>query len=112
MMNSADDRQQLDGVDVIHLWCGPRSLSIATMYSFAQRSDTVVVDEPLYGSYLKRNPSVYRPYRDDLLTSTEVDPDIVIQTAHSLAVVGQKKIVFMKHLGIELMNMALYHDER
>lgn len=109
MMNSADDQQQLDGVDVIHLWCGPRSLSTATMYSFAQRSDTVVVDEPLYGSYLKRNPSVYRPYRDDLLASTEVDPNVVIQTAHLLAVDGQKKLVFMKHLGIELMNMAIYH---
>lgn len=105
MMNSADD-QQLDGVDVIHLWCGPRSLSTATMYSFAQRSDTLlVVDEPLYASYLKRNPSVYRPYRDDLLDSTEVDPDVVIKTAHLHAVDGKKKIVFMKHLGTVLKHL-------
>ena len=34
---------------VISLWSGPRSMSTALMYSFAQRSDTRVLDEPLYG---------------------------------------------------------------
>jgi hypothetical protein len=37
----------------------PRSL----MYSFAQRSDTVVLDEPLYASYL-RLTGLPRPYRE------------------------------------------------
>jgi len=118
-MNNSSD-QQMDDANVIHLWCGPRSLSTVTMYSFAQRSDTVVVDEPLYGNYLNLNPSVYRPYREELLASTEIDPDVVIKTAHCLqlkeqplAADGQqhpppnrKKIVFMKHLGMELANAA------
>jgi len=32
----------------ISLWSGPRNISTAIMYSFAQRYDTQVVDEPLY----------------------------------------------------------------
>ena len=35
------------------MWSGPRNVSTALMYSFRQRVDTVVVDEPLYGHYLK-----------------------------------------------------------
>jgi len=34
------------------VWSGPRNVSTALMYSFRQRSDTVVVDEPLYGHYI------------------------------------------------------------
>ncbi len=39
---------------VIHLIAGPRNISTALMYSFAQRAD-MVVDEPFYGYYLLRN---------------------------------------------------------
>ncbi|MGD8481270.1 MAG: sulfotransferase family protein, partial [Gammaproteobacteria bacterium] len=35
------------------MWSGPRNVSTAMMYSFAQRPDTRVLDEPLYGHYLK-----------------------------------------------------------
>ena len=41
----------------INLWSGPRNVSTALMYSFAQRSDTAVVDEPLYGHYLRADGS-------------------------------------------------------
>jgi Sulfotransferase domain len=37
----------------INLWSGPRNVSTALMYSFAQRGDTRVVDEPLYAHYLR-----------------------------------------------------------
>ena len=36
----------------IALWSGPRNISTALMYAFAQRADTRVVDEPLYAHYL------------------------------------------------------------
>lgn len=36
----------------ICLWSGPRTISTALMYSFAQRSDCSVFDEPLYAHYL------------------------------------------------------------
>jgi len=35
----------------INLWSSPRNVSTALMYSFAQRLDTTVVDEPLYAYY-------------------------------------------------------------
>ena len=38
----------------ICMWSGPRNVSTAMMYSFAQRADTEVIDEPLYGYYLTR----------------------------------------------------------
>ncbi len=34
------------------MWSGPRNISTALMRSFENRSDTVVVDEPLYSHYL------------------------------------------------------------
>lgn len=48
---------------VINCWSGPRCCSTSLMYSFAQRSDTQVLDEPLYASYLKRS-GVPRPYTE------------------------------------------------
>lgn len=40
-------------------------LSSSLMYSFAQRSDTQVLDEPLYASYLKLT-GMPRPYREQV----------------------------------------------
>jgi len=37
----------------LSVWSGPRNVSTALMYAFRQRPDTLVVDEPLYGHYLK-----------------------------------------------------------
>ena len=37
----------------ICLWSSPRNISTAMMYSFAQRPDTIVFDEPLYAHYLR-----------------------------------------------------------
>ena len=36
----------------INMWSSPRNLSTAMMYSWRQRHDTTVVDEPLYAHYL------------------------------------------------------------
>jgi hypothetical protein len=37
----------------ICLWSGPRNVSTALMYSFAQNEAVAVIDEPLYGHYLR-----------------------------------------------------------
>ena len=42
---------------IINLWSSPRNISTALMYSFAQRPDTTVVDEPLYAYYLANTNS-------------------------------------------------------
>lgn len=39
---------------ILHLISGPRNVSTALMYSFAQRSDTRVMDEPFYAVYLRK----------------------------------------------------------
>lgn len=49
----------------INCWSGPRCCSTSLMYSFAQRTDTVVLDEPLYANYLNLT-GVPRPYREQV----------------------------------------------
>ena len=44
----------------INLWSSPRNVSTALMYSFAERPDTHVLDEPLYGHYLRHQPTAAR----------------------------------------------------
>jgi hypothetical protein len=39
---------------VIHSISGPRNISTALMYSFAQRPNCEVIDEPFYAAYLKK----------------------------------------------------------
>ena len=42
----------------ICLWSGPRNVSTALMYSFAQNDLVAVVDEPLYGHYVRPAPTI------------------------------------------------------
>ena len=49
---------------VVHLWALPRCNSTAVMYSFAQRGDAVVADEPLYAGWLAAHPDEFRPCAD------------------------------------------------
>jgi len=53
---------------VINSISGPRNISTALMYSFAQRPDTTVVDEPFYAYYLHETGIVH-PGRDEVLKS-------------------------------------------
>jgi hypothetical protein len=50
----------------ICLWSGPRNISTALMYSFAQRPDTLVFDEPLYGYYLKQTAAKELGYKYEI----------------------------------------------
>lgn len=52
----------MDTCSHIALWSGPRNISTALMYAFAQRSATTVYDEPLYGHFLAYT-GVQRPDR-------------------------------------------------
>jgi len=45
----------------INLISGPRNISTALMYSFANRADTEVFDEPMYGYYLDHTGIDYHP---------------------------------------------------
>jgi hypothetical protein len=61
----------------IFMWSGPRNVSTAMMYSFAQRADTRVVDEPLYGHYLRVSGAAH-PGREDVMASMDLDGDAVM----------------------------------
>lgn len=63
----------------INLWSGPRNVSTALMYAFAQRSDMQVVDEPLYAHYL-RLTGVEHPGRDEILAKMENAGENVLAT--------------------------------
>jgi hypothetical protein len=55
-------------VAILNLISGPRNISTALMYSFAQRNDTVVLDEPFYAVYLLQS-GVEHPGKDQVLES-------------------------------------------
>lgn len=58
----------------INLWSSPRNISTAMMYSFAQREDMTVVDEPLYAHYLTHtNTQVAHPATAQILESQEAN---------------------------------------
>jgi len=54
------------------MWSGPRNVSTALMYSFGQRADTRVVDEPLYGHYLRVSGAEH-PGRTAVLQAMDTD---------------------------------------
>lgn len=63
---------------IICLWSCPRNISTALMYSFAQREDTCVFDEPLYAHYLKVSGAKH-PAREEVLRALDNDGNKVVQ---------------------------------
>ena len=61
------------------VWSGPRNISTALMYSFAQREDFAVIDEPFYASYLAIT-GLDHPMREEVLASQSTDPKLVIKS--------------------------------
>ena len=89
-------------MQAICLWSGPRNVSTALMYSFAQRSDTKVVDEPLYGHYL-RVSNAEHPGRHEVMQSMNCDGDAVMRKLmHSGT---DRPVLFMKHMAHHLVGI-------
>ncbi len=97
----------------INLCSGPRNVSTALMYSFAQRSDCRVVDEPLYAFYLEQT-GVDHPGKDEALEAQSTDQNEVIREvllgesdrpvlffknmAHHMYIAGRSYLEQMDHL--------------
>ena len=62
----------------ICVWSGPRNVSTALMYAFAQRTDTRVVDEPLYAYYLATSGAQH-PRRGQVLAAQDRDGERVVR---------------------------------
>jgi len=87
----------------ICLWSGPRNISTALMYAFAQRKDTTVFDEPLYAHYLSKSPAVaYHPGADEVLETLDHDGNKVVDM-----MLGQHETsnIFFKHMAHHLIEL-------
>lgn len=60
------------------VWSGPRSISTALMRAWENRSDCVVVDEPLYAYYLAHT-GIDHPGRAEVLAAGETDWRVVVE---------------------------------
>lgn len=94
----------MDSIKRICLWSGPRNISTALMYSFAQRKDTRVFDEPLYAFYLNHHPNAYsyHPATDDILKSMENDGNKVVEKMLNN---NEKPVLFFKHMTHHLLDL-------
>lgn len=72
------------------------------MYSFAQREDTRVVDEPLYGHYLRVSGADH-PGREEVLAAVDVDGERVVREV----ILGpvDRPLLFMKHMAHHLVEL-------
>lgn len=88
----------------IHLISSPRNISTALMYSFAQRADTTVVDEPFYAYYLSHT-GIHHPGREEILASMSPDAAVVQQRV----ILGScpTPVLFLKDMAHHLIDMDL-----
>lgn len=77
------------------VWSGPRNLSTALMYSFAQRPDCTVRDEPFYAAYLAAT-GLRHPLRDAVLAAGQTDPAAVADDLCRDP--GPGRIAYQKHM--------------
>lgn len=93
----------------VNLWSGPRNVSTALMYSFAQRADTRVVDEPLYAHYLRTSGAPH-PGSEEVLAAQDPDGTRVIESV----VLGacDRPVLFLKQMAHHLVGLPLGFLER
>ncbi|MEM0934637.1 MAG: HAD family hydrolase [Pseudomonadota bacterium] len=87
----------------IAMWSGPRNLSTALMYAFAQRADTSVRDEPFYAAYLHATEADH-PMRDAVLRSQPTSFEKVASACAAPAAEGTA------HLYLKLMAHHMVAD--
>ena len=83
-------------VKKIMLWSSPRNISTALMYSFAQRSDTKVVDEPFYAYYLTHvNTKVDHPGKREIINSQSSSFNEIVS---EMEMFMEKDVLFIKNM--------------
>ncbi len=86
----------------ISIWSGPRNVSTALMYSFAQRLDTQVFDEPLYAHYLSSHRErPLHPGEEAVVRSQDNDGQRVVEEV----ILGEfgKPVLFFKNMAHHLV---------
>ncbi len=89
---------------IINMWASPRTISTAMMYAWAQRPDTTVWDEPMYGNYLLAT-GIDHPMRDEILASMPTDPTDIVDAMTK----GQwsTPLVFYKNMAHHLVDIDI-----
>lgn len=90
------------------MWSGPRNVSTALMYSFAQRNETKVVDEPFYAHYLEKSGAQH-PGRDEVLNDQPHNPLSVIKQLGELA--NAYTLLFLKNMAHHMIEMGSALDK-
>ena len=89
----------------IFLWSGPRNISTTLMYSFAQRKDTKVFDEPLYAHYLsKTEAKEYHPDAELIMSSQECNGQKVVR---NMLTENGSEVFFYKNMTHHLLDLNL-----
>ena len=88
----------------ICLWSGPRNVSTALMYSFAERADTRVVDEPLYAHYLRVSGAPH-PGRPEVLAASSADGERVVREV--ILGASDRPVLFLKQMAHHLIELDL-----
>jgi hypothetical protein len=94
----------MDDIKRICLWSGPRNISTALMYAFAQRKDSKVFDEPLYAFYLANHPEArfYHPGAEAILRTMDNNGSSVVET---MLTNRDKPVLFFKHMTHHLLDL-------
>ena len=92
----------------INLISGPRNISTALMYSFAQRTDTVVSDEPFYAVYLLKSGAQH-PGGQQVLASM---PQSEARVRTDLQALSGNKVLFIKNMAhhMEVLDQPFIPD--
>ncbi len=91
----------------IAMWSGPRNISTAMMRSWESRSDTCVVDEPLYAHYLSET-GIEHPGQTEILNSQSRDWRAVTHALTTSPIESPFDIYYQKHMAQhQLPNMSL-----
>ena len=78
----------------IAMWSGPRNISTAMMYAFANRADCAAWDEPFYGAYLKAT-GLPHPMAQAIIAANECEFGKVAESCLRAAL---KPLFYQKHM--------------
>jgi hypothetical protein len=79
---------------ILAMWSGPRNISTAMMYSFANRGDCEAWDEPFYGFSLKTKGNDH-PMREEIIAAMETDWDRLVTKCTTPSA---KPLLYQKHM--------------
>jgi hypothetical protein len=87
---------------IINMWAAPRNISTAMMYAWNQRSDTTVIDEPMYAHFLKVS-GLHHPMRDEVLEALPTDEEDVLDLMLRSDV--NTPLLFIKNMAHHIVGM-------